>query len=423
MRNPQRSLGLLASLVLVGCSPVASAALSASPAASGVVGTPLAPSPTAATQASANPSPNVTPAPTPTADWTPVRDQADVRAVQFQDVVWTGTRFVAVGIAAAGGGGGGFLDSDDGMTWHLQSHDPAGTPMRIAAGRDGIVALGWDEDGRAVSWHSADGLTWSGRSARFGAASGDDTLEVTDVVATDTGWLAVGREDPPCQFDCGHDPVRALAWSSVDGLAWTRVPNQAALRGGAMQSVVRAGSGFVAVGNAGINAAVWTSANGTTWARVPDRPVLHADLSAEGDAVTAMSWVATGDDVIVAVGSEYPIDGDQPPTARAWWSSDGVTWVEAAGDRFAEGQLFAVAATPRGFLATGPSGGRSCRGGTWASVDGRAWSCTASAPAYEGMAPYAAASSSTIEIVVGLNSADEPPDEGFPGGVWWRSIP
>lgn len=99
-----------------------------------------------------------------------------------------------------------------------------------------------------------------------------------------------------------------------------------------------------------------------------------------------------------------------------------MTWVEAVGDHFAEGQLFAVAATPRGFLATGPSGAPSCRGGTWSSTDGRTWTCTASAPAYEGMAPYAAAASSTVEIVVGLDSAVEVHPDGLPGGVWWRSI-
>ena len=71
-----------------------------------------------------------------------------------------------------------------------------------------------------------------------------------------------------------------------------------------MTSVTRSSAGFVAVGAAGVNAAAWTSADGTTWIRAPDRAVLHSALSAEGDAVTAMSWVAVGDGVIVAVGTE-----------------------------------------------------------------------------------------------------------------------
>jgi hypothetical protein len=271
-----------------------------------------------------------------------------------------------------------------------------------------------------MSWQSNDGLAWATAKPTFGKGSGDDTIEVTDVVATDTGWLAVGREDPYCNMNCGLEPVRALVWSSSDGLTWTRLPDQKAFKGGAMTSVVRTTNAFVAVGSAGLNAAAWTSPDGLVWTRTADAPVFHAALSADGDAATQMASVALGS-VLVAVGTEFPIGGDKARTARAWWSADGVTWVEAKGELFEEGQLFQVAATSRGFLAGGPSGPPSCGGGVWASTDGRSWLCASSASEYAGMTPYAAAASPTIEIVVGFDGSIES-DAGSPGGVWWRLI-
>jgi hypothetical protein len=342
-----------------------------------------------------------------------------VRAVQFLDVVWTGSRFVAASTATAGGGA--FLDSSDGLTWHLQD-GVVGFPDALASAPRGIVAVGNDANGRPVSWSSRDGLTWSGPTGTFGKGAGDDTITVTDVVATDDGWLAVGSEDPACQTNCGLDPIRALVWISGDGLTWTRLADRPAFKGAAMLSVTMAGDGLVAVGSSGLVAAAWTSSDGTTWVRSADAHVLHTALSADGEGAAQMSSVAFGRGVIVAVGTEFPMSGDAPRTARAWWSTDGATWVEGTGDAFPESQLFTVAATRSGFLGSGPSGAPGCRGGLWESADGRSWTCTTSASGYEGMAPYAAAASPTIEIVVGFDSSVES-DHGFPGAVWWRTVP
>lgn len=298
MPHHSRVLVVLYLLIPLGCSAGASPAASPSPTVSTASASPPGSSAQPLTAA-----PTITPAPSVNAAWAPVPEQAAVRAVQFQDVVWSGTRFVAV--ATTNEGSGAFLGSVDGMTWHrVDVAGATGYPMRLAVGAHGILAVGYYGEGRVTSWHSDDGLTWSAASATFAKASTDSTIKVTDVVGTDTGWLAVGREDPACQTACGHDPIRALVWTSDDGLAWTWVKDQQALHGGAMTSVTRSSAGFVAVGAAGVNAAAWTSADGTTWIRAPDRAVLHSALSAEGDAVTAMSWVAVGDGVIVAVGTE-----------------------------------------------------------------------------------------------------------------------
>lgn len=408
-----RSSGLLGSVLALcsACAPALPSGSSASPAAS-----PVATGPRSSTATPA------TPAPSPSTAWMAVPDQADVRAVQFQEVVWTGTRFVAVAIGIAGGGA--FLDSSDGLTWHLQPYvGPIAFPMALASASAGMVAVGKDVDGRAASWHSTDGLSWSAARTTFGSASGSNTVEVTDVVGMDGGWLAVGREDPACQTNCGLEPLRALAWTSSDGLEWTRVSDQPSMRDGAFNSVARLGTGFVAVGSVGLTAAAWTSSDGTTWVRSADAPVLHPVVSADGEALTNMTSTAAAGGVVVAVGYEFPIAGSSPPSVRAWWSDNGVTWTEAAGDRFVEGQTFSVAATPRGFLAVGPSGASSCLAGVWASPDGRAWTCTTSDPQERYMGPYAAAASPALEIVVGLGESEGGEGGGAPGGVWWRPIP
>lgn len=372
----------------------------------------------------ATPTPAVTSPATPsTADgWRPVPEQASVQGVQFQSVVWTGMRFVAMGLVL--GGGGAFLDSRGGLTWHLQTTCAGCSyPAHLASGPRGVVAVG-AVDNRPASWFSPDGLRWTVHAGAFSMpAIGTDTFEVTAAVATKDGWLALGREDPACNMNCGLAPVRALAWTSSDGLHWSRVADQRSLGGAAMTGVTRGGPGFVAVGLAGRHAAAWTTADGATWSRVPDAPLFHELPSADPSLWTTMSAVAAGHGSVVAVGTEGN-GGAHGPAARAWWSADGRTWVPAGGEGFASGgeidvRIESVTPTSAGFLAVGVSTG-ACRPGLWASTDGRAWQCVASGPAFTGFRPYAAAASPSVEVAVGLTSVADPSPNGLPGAVWRR---
>jgi hypothetical protein len=295
--------------------------------------------------------------------------------------------------------------------------------MSLGTGPHGVVAVGRFKESPSA-WWSTDGLTWTLRPGAFPTPSlGTDRVEVTSVVATDRGWLAVGRRDPTCMIDCGIEPVRALAWTSVDGLHWKQVADQASFSNAGMTGVARLGSGFVAVGLAKGRAVVWTSADGSTWTRVPDAPLFHPRSSLGSGAYIQVTGVAVGHDVIVALGMDGGGAGGEDTSVRAWWSADGRTWAKATGERFLTGQVFSVVATPEGFLATGPSGADSCRGGIWGSPDGRAWSCIASDPAFEGFGPYAAATNGSVEVAVGLGPSPEDSPEGNPGAAWWRSAP
>jgi hypothetical protein len=411
------SMTIVAVLVITGCA-AGERAPSASPGAGASVSSAPAPSqaaaPSATTAATPSARPTAIPAPAP---WRAAPSQASVSRVQFLDVVWTGARFVA-----AGGGLDGiasFVDSTDGVAWHRQPASGADwAPAHLASRPGGVVAVGSIGE-HPASWFSSDGLSWTARPDAFPTpALGTDWVEVTDVVATDAGWLAVGREDPSCQLDCLIEPKRALAWTSGDGSHWTRVSAQKPFEGGGITAVTRGTDGFVAVGIAGRHAAIWTSPDGVAWSRVPDDRMFGDVATTDPAAVTA-TGVATHDGIVVAVGMTY--DGD-PPMVFAWWSADGRAWTKGAVDVAAGGQVFSAAPAPDGFLAVGPSGGQSCLGGIWASIDGRSWRCDASAPGFEGFGPYAAAASDTVEVAVGLGSGsvEESPD-GEPGAVWYRT--
>ena len=386
-------------------------------------------SPVTSVRPTPTPDPTTTPPPTPPTPtgWSRVPTQASVSGVQFQRVVWTGTRFVAT--ASALGGDGAFLDSADGLTWNRQETKSADQmPVAIAAGPRGVVAIGAMDD-QVATWSSPDGLNWTARldafplPARATQYSGQTRFSIDSVVATSDGWLAVGREDPLCQLDCGVDPVRPLVWTSTDGLAWASVPDGAGLGSGGMTTVARSRDGFVAVGLGRSRAAVWTSPDGTTWSPVADDPMFHSRPGTDPTYWVEMTGVAADHGVVVAVGMDGPQGGGDDVSVRAWWSTDGRTWSEANGEGFLSGQVFGLTSTPAGFLATGPSGPQSCLGGMWESADGRDWVCVADDPSFSGFGPYAAAAAPSVVVAVGLDAGAPDSDQGNPGAVWRKLLP
>jgi hypothetical protein len=368
-------------------------------------------------------TPSLAPAPT-FGPWQTAPDQAAITGVQYLHVVWTGARFIATGSALSGGGAIG--DSTDGRTWHQQSlSNRAAYPDVLGAGPSGVVTIGLIGE-RLASWFSRDGLTWNVHESAFPAAVEGNQVSVTAIVATDTGWLAVGRTDPFCNLNCGLDPVRALAWSSTDGLHWTRVADQAAFAKSGMTDVTRGGPGFVAVGLAGDHAAVWTSPDGAVWTRVHDSPLFHRLPSQDPSEYAQMTAVAAGGGIVVAVGLEGP-GGGHGPAGRAWRSVDGQTWTAADAEGFAAGGETTVypvdvIATPDEFLAIARSNS-GCGSQIWTSVDGSSWLCSVVDPPLPTMAADAAAASELTEVIVGLSTAEEPPDAGYPGAVWLRTRP
>ena len=353
----------------------------------------------------------------PEHDWQPVPDQEAVRGVQLLDVAWTGSRFIAVGSGLDGNDA--VVDTRDGLVWHRQPAMPGEQHSDVAAGSTGVVMIG-TIDGRPSSWYSPDGLAWTASPNAFEAtAQGTDTILVTDVVATPGGWLAVGREDPACNVNCGLEPVRSIAWTSPDGLAWQVVPDQESLVGGGMNAVAAYDGGYVAAGVSARHAAIWTSPDGRAWSRVPDAAAFGPRPGAGTMTDTAAHGVASNDGVVVVAGA----DTNDGYGVRAWRSTDGVTWTSATGRTFEDGWGTSIAAVSTAFLITGGMDASTCHAGMWESADGRTWRCAATDAALDGFGPQAVASSPAIDLVVGLTTVgyNENSSNGVPGAAWWRS--
>jgi len=360
--------------------------------------------------------------------WRVAPKQAALEGVTFSDVVWTGARFVAVG--SLDDGTGVFLDSTDAVTWHRQSATVRnGSAGRIAAGPRGVVAIG-GTGSHLASWSSTDGLSWSKLRDAFPLPTlGTDTVEVTDVTVAGDGWLAVGRRDPACFIDCGLDPKRSYVWRSSDGLHWTRIGDQPALKGGGMNAVSRWGDGFVAAGGAAGHAAVWTSADGATWSRVPDVPLFHGQSSASGGYLGVEATnVGTVAGTIAVVGNAYAQDVCPSgvavrfcPGPRAWWSGDGLAWSTAPFARARNGQLNAMAVVGDGLLAVGWS--EKCTAGVWASADAQSWTCPSGGPAPE-LSDVAVGGSGKLQVILGdLNlAASEDAEPIWASYAWYRTL-
>lgn len=398
----------LAAILLVGvlaatggCTPSTS---TATPAASGA-------GPSATAAPTPTPTPMFTAVPTPVAGpWTPIPASADLA---------TGQRFVAVGTMMEHGEGA-FLDSDDGMNWHLQSKVwPNATIHSIAKGPNGFVAVG-EQQGAMAAWTSPDGLAWTQvtASAEMQPPNGDG-FRTWHVQTVTDGLLAVGELEPPiCFGPC--IPISGVIWKSTDGLTWKQAPATPAFNNMGLRDIAEWKVGnttvFITVGWTGSVAAIWTSPDLSTWIQIPDAAAFHVPAGADPSGLTGAASIATTATRVVVVGQVYTQSG--PSSAMAWWSADSTKWTAGAGDKFLSGQAFNVRSTPTGFIAVGPSGPPACNGGIWSSPNGQQWTCEADDPVFNHFEPYSVASSPTLEVVVGFGRANGE----MTGSGWTRKL-
>lgn len=234
----------------------------------------------------------------------------------------------------------------------------------------GFVAVGYlDPDIVADAWTSPDGLTWT-RIPDFPASPGS---LAASVASGDAGVVAVGS-----------DGTRAAAWFSSDGTSWQQAPDQPSL-GAAPQvrftAVTAVPGGFVAGGYVGslsgpIRAAFWRSADGVSWERAPDS-ASFAD--ARVAAVTTVQETP-GTGRLVAVGAKG--DAQRATGPAAWVSDDGIAWRAATIEAPGAAVMNAVARGPVGLVAVG-NDADSMGGISWSSTDGVAWSALTADPALQ----------------------------------------
>ncbi len=252
-------------------------------------------------------------------DWTRVApgstDLSEGAGLGMFAVTEAGQGLVAVGTDALRDAGAVWT-STDGQDWTRVPHDDAVFARRpeaalalgdvprpvsdpgsvqlsaVTAGGPGVVAVG--EDGAAAAvWTSIDGLAWSRVAHDEEVFGGSGRQWMAGVSVGGPGLVAVG-------FDEAEQA--AAVWTSEDGLSWSRVAHDPQALGGSdsqsMRAVEAAGPGLVAVGGAEGDPAVWTSEDGLSWSRVP-----HDEDAFGGEGRRWMWAVTVGGPGLVAVGA------------------------------------------------------------------------------------------------------------------------
>ena len=289
------------------------------------------------------------------------------------------------GLVAVGGDGGDAVvwTSVDGVTWSRvpdeESLFAGWTMASITVGGPGLVAVGYDTGpslaATSAVWTSVDGIAWS-RVAHDEAVFGGAAM--FSVTVGGPGLVAVGQTEGP------RTDEDAVVWTSVDGTTWTRVAHDEMVFGGEgaqrMTSVTAGGPGLVAVGwreyfhseYVSLSAAVWTSPDGFTWSQVPHDKSVFGGVPRDVGG-TGMSSVTAGGPGLVAVGGwGY----DSVEDAVLWTSPDGFTWSQVPHDETAFGGavVSSVTATGPGLVAVGTRDSRSGPdAAVWTSVDGINW--------------------------------------------------
>ena len=221
--------------------------------------------------------------------WTLVRD-----VPELVDVVVGPMGFLA---AAQTDDGPEIWASASGSEWDRAtgaSELGSGDELRLVATDLGYLLLGFEfapTVEKGILWWSMDGASWN-RVPSHEAFTG---ARFEDAAAIGGRLMVVG----------GDDNAPDMAWSSVDGLSWEGTGGVFGVENGTItNAIVTNGTllvtgidwGAVDIGRAGM--ASWTSVDGVAWSRVPDMPEL-------GPIDEINAWVASGDRVI-GVGSSDP---------------------------------------------------------------------------------------------------------------------
>ena len=247
--------------------------------------------------------------------WTQVPPSAGLGNAEVYGLVAVGSGLVAIGetclrtpVVESTWEGAVVWTSPDGLTWDRVA-EPSGLDEAhwLEAVGSRVVAIGWEAtDGPqpiVTAFVSEDGISWT-QAFRDESGGGSGASAVGG-----QGYTVAGRRGTELiRLTASQGSGRMSAWSSPDGLTWTRaeveVPDIGRLR-----AVAGVGGWWVAAGLDDQDVpAVWTSQDGLGWGRVPD------DTTTFGTAGGIVDMVAHGSD-LVAVGMVIDDTGEH---AAAW---------------------------------------------------------------------------------------------------------
>ena len=343
--------------------------------------------PSTAPTGTAIPSATATVTVTGALDWSgPVRLPLELLGGNVRGLASDGRHLVAIG------GLFGILDvslqpaiwrSDDGLAW-VRVSIPVGFEdailSAVTAGGPGFVIVGSIGKQaqpnqpapaiRAAVWTSVDGGTWEPVVADTAFAD----ARMADVAVGSVGLVAVGFSQTPAGQPFGSSCLDALAWTSSDGVSWSRSPASASLACSTSTSITAAGAGYVAIGSyyetdangiVSTRPATWSSSDGRAWLATKEH-----DLT----GVSRLHDVAAGPGGLVAIGETE--EGD----LGVWRSAAGQSWARVSSDAFASpsGGGFqprgVILGWDGGFVASVAGGDNtSSRSYVWASKDGATW--------------------------------------------------
>lgn len=200
--------------------------------------------------------------------WTPAPAGSTWDGAAAFAVAASADAVVAVGEAAGGsigtadGPGVAWVMGADGGWMRVDSPAFAdGTLRAVAWTGSRFVAAGWSlADDRAMTWTSVDGLAWSAAASAPALENRGDAIRIYGLAAgPDGSLLAAGWKS-----DAGNGS--GVLWTSPDGVAWTRLPDQVAMSGASLSGAAFGRTGApVAVGTSGYP----DNDQASAWAPVP----------------------------------------------------------------------------------------------------------------------------------------------------------
>jgi hypothetical protein len=271
------------------------------------------------------------------------------------------------------GGGNGFGDSTN----------DAAECMAIFNGYlyVGTRALASDSGDGAEVWRTNDGDVWAlVNSPGFG----DSSLKGVRSMAEFGGALYVGNSD-------------ARIWRTTTGFDWTQVDGET-LRDGENAAVLALTEygGYLYAGTLNIREAgceVWRSSDGTSWTQVQDGGFGVTENWAVSDMLVVsnglyvssskgiwrtsdgIAWfpVLSAQDVIQLAGFDNHLFSGGTDNGT-WWSADGTTWTQVAGDVFEDpGNDYIYSLEPAGFSLIAGTYSSDHGGEVWQSLNGHQW--------------------------------------------------
>ena len=346
--------------------------------------------------------------------------------------------------------------SQNGLSWHYAGTIAAsgGLRPRVVKGNgNGLVIAGQNNSGQLVAYLSTDnGASWRPTATLGNAAAesvvgaavapGRDIIAVGATAASPVSQQPVflaapvrggsagsvrtivlpGANTSQLSVNAMADAGGAqIAVGSADGYPaiWRLVPARAGAAGtwslvtqpgqfgsqglAALTGITHGPSGWLAVG---ANNLLLTSPDGVTWRAVGGTAVLAA-----ADLLAA----AAGPAGYVIVGQQLTQAGSVPAAA---WISPNQTSLTMARGLGGSGEMRAVTATPRGFVAVGAANGHPA---VWTSYGGRAWTLTQlSSP---GAVLRQVAANGDRIVAMGATAAGAPLAElSSDGGTTWRQV-